>query len=283
MVELFWQRSLAMIDEAVLLAFLDEGVPEGDHLEYKQASYNQGDKFEFTDEFLETIVAFANTGGGMIICGVGEDAQKRPASTEGIRLVPRAGGRPRDPASVLQDTSASLVTPRVPLDVRSIPITAGSHAGNSLLVVQVRRGALPPYSLRDEEIYIRNGDADRRARVREIEALFSRRAQTTSEPQQPWRQMQRDVFHYDASVNLGPKHLMVGFAPLFSPAASGMPDQMVLAFRRMSQEFFGVDGPYTLLPNAAAYTPVWSYPGLVDSERLRDTVEDCPSPFVCCG
>jgi len=27
----------------------------------------------------------------------------------------------------------------------------------------------------------------------------------------------------------------------------------------------------------------WSYPGLVDSERLRDTVEDCPSPFVCCG
>jgi len=27
----------------------------------------------------------------------------------------------------------------------------------------------------------------------------------------------------------------------------------------------------------------WSYPGLVDSERLRDAVEDCPSPFVCCG
>jgi len=31
------------------------------------------------------------------------------------------------------------------------------------------------------------------------------------------------------------------------------------------------------------FVPPWSYPGLVDSERLRDTVEDCPSPFVCCG
>jgi ADP-ribosylglycohydrolase len=27
----------------------------------------------------------------------------------------------------------------------------------------------------------------------------------------------------------------------------------------------------------------WSYPGLVGSERLRDTLFDCPSPLVCCG
>ncbi len=25
----------------------------------------------------------------------------------------------------------------------------------------------------------------------------------------------------------------------------------------------------------------WSYPGLVDSDSLRDAVETCPSPFEC--
>lgn len=257
MTEPFWQRSIGAVDQSSLLAFLDEGVPEGDHLEYKLPTYNrQSQKFEFTHEFLETIVAFANSGGGMMICGVGEDSQKRPAAIEGIRVAPQPGGAPRDPISVLRDTCAAVITPQVSIETITVPIPAGQHQGNLLLVVRVRRGTLPPYGINGEDIYIRTGDMDRRAKVREIASLFERRAEQGITDEPPWAQIVINVFGYEASTLLGPQHLMVGLRPVFPIDPISASDQMDDTFRRMCVEHFGPDRPFTLGSNSVTYAPI---------------------------
>lgn len=251
MAEPFWQRSLNTIDYEALMNFADEGVPENDNLEYKQATYNkQSNKLDLTDEFLETLVAFANSSGGMIILGIAEDSQtKAPASIPGIKAA-------RDPSVSLRDMCAGKIEPQLSLETHVVEIPAGAaEAGNKVLLARVRRGLMPPYNLRTQGIFIRNGDMDLRASVREIEALFARRTQSSSEAVQPWHRVMVDVFGYTADVNLGPQHCMIGLAPAFPIEPIALTDEVGHIFRELTVKLFGSDGPYTFLQDGVAYTP----------------------------
>lgn len=239
MSEPFWQRTVETLDEATVLSFLDESVPEGDHLEYKLPTYDQGGKFVFRDEFLETIVAFANTGGGMVICGVGEDDQKRPADVVGIRTTATAGSRRRDPVAVLRDTCANLLTPQISLESIAIPLSRSSNQGDILLVIRVRRGSIPPYSIRDEDIYLRNGDMDRRAKVREIAALFDRRIEDSRNLPTPWKKARDTIFGYQTQhAPEEPATLMIGLTPAFPIDSIPLTDDTDQQFERMCLSVF---------------------------------------------
>jgi hypothetical protein len=99
----FWQRAMSSFDFTAVEEFVAEAIPENEYIEYKAATYNkQNQRVEFTNELLETVVAFANSGGGMLFYGVDEDAAKNPCTGREVypcgitRLAHRRGGdRPR--------------------------------------------------------------------------------------------------------------------------------------------------------------------------------------------
>ncbi len=119
----FWQRSLPLLGYDELAAFIDERVPEGEHLEYKQPTYNQARKVELTDELMETLVAFANGGGGMLLLGVAEsgDNDKRPALDDpivGVDLSHYRKGYSLEQA--LLDACADRIEPQIAPEARVV-------------------------------------------------------------------------------------------------------------------------------------------------------------------
>ncbi len=82
----FWQQAMSGLDFATVAEFVAEAIPEDEHVEYKGPTYNsQSRRLEITSEALETVVAFANSGGGMLFYGIEEDkGTKRPIIDEGI-------------------------------------------------------------------------------------------------------------------------------------------------------------------------------------------------------
>lgn len=214
--EPFWQRSIDDLGYEDIATFIAEGVPEGDHLEYKLPTYNeQNHKVEFTPQFLETIVAFANTGEGMMIVGIREDPKtKRPAKIEGISLA--AEKRPRDLAVSLRDACAQAIEPTVPLEARTFIIPEDEDAaGHTLLVIRIRRGLQPPYNLLEHGIFLRNGDRDDRARVLQIQALLGQQTKDSGLLNLGYRAVERTFTHQNQHIPQQPPFLMVAVAPAF--------------------------------------------------------------------
>ena len=65
------QRQVATLDRAALVDFLSRGIPEGHHIDYKQALSGNSRAKQYT-EFLKDTTAFANANGGDIVIGVKE-------------------------------------------------------------------------------------------------------------------------------------------------------------------------------------------------------------------
>jgi len=271
----FWQRSLSPLGYDELAAFIDERVPEGEHLEYKQPTYNQARKVELTDQLMETLVAFANGGGGMLLLGVAEsgDNDKRPALDDlivGVDLSPYRKGYSLE--QVLLDACADRIEPPIAPEARVVTIPEGEpHAGNIALLVRVRTGFLPPYNLRKKGIYVRVADADRLASVREIEALFQRRIGPASgdADETGWERAIRNVFvPAGMAQRERPPFAMCALTPAFPIEPVVVDEQSDAFFARLCLDGFGLrvsrallrldDGavfdPYRL-PNAAGYPP----------------------------
>ena len=118
------------------------GRPEGRTLDFKRQEVSG-------KNIVKTLVAFANTAGGLLVLGADDDG-----SPIGVRDV-----------GTQEERVANLVSNNVepPLDVE---IEQVDHGGSSLLVVTVRR--LPgPFYVRadgpDEGVYVRVGSTNRRA------------------------------------------------------------------------------------------------------------------------
>jgi len=266
--EPFWRWPMERLTYETIAAFVAEGVPEGAHLEYKAAVLKQNGLPDFDrTEFLETIVAFANTRGGLLLYGVDEDADKQPVLTQGIAATTPKAQQLRDPADPLLNVCAVRINPRVSLETRTITIADGPHVDNRLLLIRVHQGALPPYSLNDRHIYIRSGERDELATVAEIEDLFRRRADLGVAPVRPWSRVLNDVFAGEslASPERAPA-LMVGLTPAF-PAASLVVDEgSDAAFQHICSVLFGA-GHYVLrLPDGIIYAP-----GRDDAHREDET------------
>jgi len=262
MAELFWQRSLTTIDYDTLITFIEERIQEGDHLEYKLPTYNKSHgKFEFTGEFLETVVAFANAGGGLIIYGVGEEKDEEgntyPASVQGVRTT-APKGEVRNPEGVLRDTCATMIDPLVSLDTRAIPIKTGEYAGNVILLARVRRGLLPPYNLRlrrGQGIFIRNGERDATASVREIIELIGRRDASTRHEDTPWERIGSSTFAYTSQDDQRlPPILMIGLTPAFPIPPIPIDNQSDRGFQNICLSLYGQEYYPVMQPDGITYS-----------------------------
>ena len=144
---------------------------EGDHLEYKEAWVQASKrKWEVSDDLLETIVAMANSSGGIIIIGVQKDPNDKglPGGVTGVIH--------NDPQSAIRNRCASDIQPVLVLDTAVVvmPSDPGSQP-KSVLLVRVPRGSNPPYILRTRGIiYIRSHEDDRPAGRADVDALVSR-------------------------------------------------------------------------------------------------------------
>jgi uncharacterized protein YuzE len=128
---------------------------ENDKVEYKR----QIGKERELDEFIETVVAFANSSGGVILVGV--DDNGKIISVEEENLADRVNKVLRshcDPP-IITEISTSVVDDK------------------NVLVVQVREGGNKPYVLRDKGVYIRAGATDRLITTRaELDEFYEQRA-----------------------------------------------------------------------------------------------------------
>src|SRR5438105_1392095 len=95
--------------------FLQQGYPESERLEYKH---------EVQDTVADTLVAFANMDGGLIVVGVDESSNK-PTAWDGVPQ--------RDPLGTLANHNAALCTPAVRYDTELI---TNPKTGKPLLLIR---------------------------------------------------------------------------------------------------------------------------------------------------
>ncbi len=257
MSEPFWQRSLDSITYADVVAFLDEENPEGANLEYKGATLKQNGLPDFTNKVLETFVAFANTGGGMMLYGVDEDPiTKLPIITKGIEAPTPRAQQLRDLAVPLMSRCAQSINPRIPMETKQLVIEDGAAAGNKLLVIRVRQGSQPPYSLDNRLIHIRNGEDDPLATVTEIEALFRRRVDRAVDAATPEKMMEMNVFDYAALASQDdPQCLIIGLTPAFPAPIIPANIETDSAFKRICLDVFRENEAIIRHPRGITYLP----------------------------
>jgi len=105
------------------------------------------------------------------------------------------------------------------------------------------------------------------------------------EPTDDWQQLDLLVrFPEQHTYELIRPVVLFGHSPAERARQTGMPQRTLYrqAARFEREGMTSLFGPakverHRTLPDD------WSYPGLVDSERLRDTLFDCPSPLIGCG
>jgi hypothetical protein len=128
---------------------------ENDTVEYKPFMSPHEPK---ENEFVETVVAFANASGGRIYLGVSD----RDGTPQGKGELRKHFGKDGDPLSAQAARLKSLVRERIkPVPV--VTIRPSEIHGEPLLVAEVEVGNDKPYSTHDNKAYIRKGATNRLA------------------------------------------------------------------------------------------------------------------------
>lgn len=120
-------------------------------------------KQDLSDEFLETVVAFANSSGGTIFLGVRNDGQI-------VRFE-------RNDDSIT-NSIASNVEPNVQFKI-SIFTFKDSRV---ITIIDIPEGNDKPYSHRERGVYVRKGGTDRHATRTDLEAIYSQRQSSRATP-----------------------------------------------------------------------------------------------------
>lgn len=146
---------------ADLKHFLETNQPEDARIDYKG---------EFDDRVTESIAAMANTRGGIILVGVGEDDQKQPRwPPHGISRTTHAGGQVL--VTHCQRTLYPIYVPRFQL----VPIPR--QKGKAVLLVQVRVDEAPtPIWHERQGVRVRIGDQNQPADLSTLDGLLQREA-----------------------------------------------------------------------------------------------------------
>jgi hypothetical protein len=137
--------------DTLLLDIILQG--ENDQVEFKQKLNTQNPY-----EFLETIVAFANVKGGLIILGVDDKA-----NIKGIN---------KDYSETITNLIHSHIDPPIKVRIQY----AISIEGKSITIVEVPEGNTKPYWLKNRGAYVRRGSTDKPISRTEVENLFKNRA-----------------------------------------------------------------------------------------------------------
>lgn len=132
--------------EAPLLDIIKKG--ENINVEFKKELSNE--------EFLETVVAFANTGGGTIFLGVDDNCRIKGFSKD------------------VKDKIVNLISDRCdpPVDVQ---IDSISLQKKPITLVTVPEGKNKPYTLRDRGLFIRRGSSDRQIKRTELDEIYAKK------------------------------------------------------------------------------------------------------------
>jgi hypothetical protein len=123
---------------------------EGQRIEFK------GDLPSNPNDLLESITAFANTFGGTILLGIGNNGE-----IEGIK---------RD-LDTVQETITNWIAQKCDPRI-NVRMSKSNLEGRALLVVDVPVGADRPYVLLDRGVFMRTGATDRHVRRSELDNLY---------------------------------------------------------------------------------------------------------------
>ena len=110
-------------------------------------------------EFLESVVAFANTRGGTIFLGVDDNCRIRDFR--------------EDAQARIVDLIHGNCDPPVEVQVRQATL-AGEH---QITIVEVSEGQNKPYSLNNKGIFIRSGSSDRQIKRTELDDIYDKKKQ----------------------------------------------------------------------------------------------------------
>jgi ATP-dependent DNA helicase RecG len=137
--------------EAQLLDMIDKG--ENVNVEFK--------KELSSEEFLETVVAFANTSGGMIFLGVDDNC--------------RIKGFKEDVKSKIVDLIADHCDPPIEVQIDSGVLIQGTP----ITLVKVPEGTNKPHTLKDRDIFVRRGSSDRQIKRTELDDIYAKKQSTS--------------------------------------------------------------------------------------------------------
>lgn len=119
-----------------LQSLIDNEVPEGKRIEYKQELPGNSDSEK--KEFLSDVSSFANTLGGHIIYGIIEDRSHGiPKSLEGVSIA-----NPDQEINRLENIIKQGIEPRIPhLDIKSITLSNS----NKVIIIQISKSWIYPH------------------------------------------------------------------------------------------------------------------------------------------
>lgn len=156
-------RDLITTNETNLTALVAAQVSEGTYLDLKRELPKLDGNGRH--ELLADVSAFANSSGGDLVYGIGEDGEGRAAA-----LVPQTGNADEE-ARRFQDVLMNGIEPRVPgLQVQSVPVTGGFA-----LIIRVPQSWAGPHRVKsNQHFYIRENGRKRPLDVPEVRGLFLR-------------------------------------------------------------------------------------------------------------
>lgn len=162
---MLFNKPLDTITAVDLQALIDDSVPEGKAIDYKEFRIGNSDKDK--KEFLADVSSFANASGGYLIVGVKEDAGLA------IGLPGLQGIDPDAEILRLDNMVRDGIKPRVPgIAIRSIPLMLDSFA----IVMHIPRSWAQPHvvdSLGHWRFYSRNSAGKYPLDVGEVRAAFA--------------------------------------------------------------------------------------------------------------
>jgi len=151
----YTKKGVTMKDEEVrLLDIINRG--ENQTVEFKER-IEKGNQ----SEFIETVVAFANTIGGIILIGV-DDAGRLSGLTNSMD------------ADRIQKWITDWCDPPIGVDFRIVTLQE-----KTIAVVDIPEGENKPYVLKDKGPYIRRGATDRSAKRIEIDVFYKEKRETS--------------------------------------------------------------------------------------------------------
>ncbi|MCO5168177.1 MAG: ATP-binding protein [Planctomycetes bacterium] len=152
-------------------AELDTRAGEDERVEFKTFVETGHEK---EGELLETVIAFANSAaGGRLYLGVEDDG----TPSRRAKLAKATGGDPRTAQDALVNRVRRLVRETIK-PVPDVEVEWVELFGEPVLVMRVKAGEDPPYSLQDSnEVFVRKGASNRRPDPKtELPALLERSA-----------------------------------------------------------------------------------------------------------
>jgi len=160
--DMFKKPSSQRIEVVTDHEYIERVIKQGENAEVEIKGFKSYDEIilrENKKEFLESMISFSNTNGGLIIIGVDDNKQI-------------LGFKDQRPLEVIRENLAKLIDrhcePIISFDIELITVKE-----SQLLLVYVQKGIRPPYILRQNNgIFKRINESDRSVGRIELDALY---------------------------------------------------------------------------------------------------------------